>query len=104
MGGNKMVTIIWDTLLKEEHQAEGVGIVRRIWKDMKQFDGYIDHEILLDADDPNHVVITSHWTKRELADQTMVIYAASEPVRLLSPLLAGPRKRTAFYGDVQSYE
>lgn len=94
-----MVTIIWDTLLKEEYQAEGTGIVRRIWNDMKQFEGYIDHEILIDDDAPHHVVIISHWSTRELADKTMVIYANSEPVQQLFPLLAGPRKRNAFYED-----
>ena len=99
-----MVTIFWDTLLKEEHQTEGLGLIRRIWNDMTQFEGYIKHEILIDADAPNHVVITSCWTKRELADQTVVNYATSEPVQLLSPLLAGSRKRTAFYGDNQLYE
>ena len=53
---------------------------------MKQFEGYIKHEILIDADNPSHIVITSCWTKRELADQTVTEYAISEPVRLLSPL------------------
>jgi len=94
-----MVTIIWDTLLKEEYQADGLGIIRRIWNDMKRFEGYIKHEILIDADVPSHVVITSCWTTRELADKTVDTYATSETVRLLSPLLAGPRKRTVFYGE-----
>ena len=95
-----MVTIIWDTLLKEEYRAEGLGLIRRIWGDMKQFHGYIKHEILIDADAPSHVVITSCWTTRELADQTVATYATSEPVRLLSPFLAGPRKRTIFRGEI----
>ncbi|WP_371364433.1 hypothetical protein SRRS_51510 [Sporomusa rhizae] len=95
-----MVTIIWDTLLKEKYQAEGLGIIKRIWKDMQQFEGYIRHEILVDADDPNHIVIFSCWTTRELADQTVVTYSTSEPVRLLSPLLDGPRKRTVLCGEI----
>ena len=94
-----MVTIIWDTLLKDEYQADGLRIIRRIWNDMKQFEGYIKHEILIDADAPSHVVITSCWSTRELADETVVTYATSENVRLLSPLLGGPRKRNAFYGE-----
>ncbi len=95
-----MVTIIWETLLKEEYQAEGLGIIKRIWNDMKQFEGYIKHEILIDADDQNHVVITSCWTTRELADKTVVNYSTSEPVQLLSPLLAGPRKRIVLCGEI----
>ncbi|MDF2565139.1 MAG: hypothetical protein K0Q53_1534 [Massilibacillus sp.] len=99
IGEFEMITIIWDTLLKEEYQAEGLGIIKRIWNDMKQFEGYIKHEVLIDADVPSHVVITSCWVTRELADKTVVTYATSEPVRLLSPLLAGPRKRTVLCGE-----
>ncbi|MDR3589193.1 MAG: hypothetical protein P4N41_05985 [Negativicutes bacterium] len=99
-----MITIIWDTLLKEEYQDDGLGLIRKIWNDMKQFAGYIEHEILIDADAPGHIVITSCWASRESADQTLAAYAGSEPVRLLSPMLAGPRKRSAFLRDIQSNE
>lgn len=94
-----MVTIIWDTSLKEKSQGDGLEIIKRIWNDMKKFEGYIKHEILIDADSPSHIVITSCWTTRELADKAVITYATSEPVRLLSPLLAGPRKRNVFRGE-----
>lgn len=94
-----MVTIMWDTPLKEEHQSEGLELIRRIWSDMKQFAGYLGHETLIDHDLPGRVVIVSRWTSREAADQTVTAYAGSEPVRLLSPLLAGPRKRSVFRTD-----
>lgn len=95
-----MVTITWDTLLKKEYQTEGLEIVRTIWNDMKQFRGYIKHEILIDADNSGHIFIVSCWTNRELADQAVVDYANSDSVRLISPLLDRARKRTVFYGDI----
>ncbi len=95
-----MVSVIWDMLLDETHRDEGLGVVRTIWEDMKGFEGYIKHNILIDDDNPNHIAIISDWTKRELADHSVAAYANSEPVRLLAPLLAGPRKRFVFRQDV----
>lgn len=94
-----MVTIIWDTQINEGFEKQGLEITRRIWNDMKDFDGYITHEILVDDDDQNHIVILSNWTTREAADMTVKAYAKSEPVKLLAPLLAGPRKRNVYYAE-----
>jgi quinol monooxygenase YgiN len=95
-----MVTILWDTLLQEKHHTKGLHIIRKIWNDMTHFEGYIKHNVLIDDDNPSHIVITSCWTNRELADQIVSTYATSEPVRLLSPLLDGPRKRSVFHEDM----
>lgn len=94
-----MVSVIWDMLLEPAHCIEGLSIIRKIWEDMKGFEGYIQHDILIDDDHPGHIAIVSSWTGRELADYSVAVYADNELVRQLSPMLAGPRKRSVFYKD-----
>jgi len=93
------VTIIWDTTVKEEFAVEGLKLNRKIWSDMTKFEGYMDHQLLIDADNPAHFVIVSHWISREIADHVLDIYKNEEPVRLLAPMLEGARKRNVFYED-----
>lgn len=99
-----MVTIIWDMFLldAEPKRNEGIKIIRKIWNDMKIFHGYLKHEILIDDDNLSHITVVSNWAKRELADKSVKEYANSEPVKLLTPLLAGPRKRSVFRRDDQN--
>jgi hypothetical protein len=67
-----MITVIWDILLSESQRNEGIVIIHRIWEDI---------------------------TRRELADNSVTVDANSDPVRLLTPLLAGPRNRHVFRSD-----
>lgn len=46
-----------------------------IWRDMQSFEGYLSHELLVDADDPGHLLVVSQWTSREHADETLRLYA-----------------------------
>lgn len=96
-----MVTIIWDVFLleAESQRNEGINIIRKIWNDMKSHHGYLKHDILIDDDNSSHIAIVSDWVNRELADKSVKEYADSEPVKLLAPLLAGPRQRTVFRSD-----
>lgn len=96
-----MVSVVWDMLLDGEHLNEGLSIVRKIWDDMKSFEGYVQHDVLIDDDNPCHIAIISNWTERELADYSVAAYADNELVLQLSPLLAGPRKRNVFKNDVK---
>ena len=43
-------TVIWDTRLKPGAEAEGLRLTRRIWSDMRAFEGYLSHEIFIDQD------------------------------------------------------
>lgn len=42
----------------------------------------------------------SYWHSVDLADKTVVAYAGSETVQLLTLMLDEPRKRTVLYGDI----
>lgn len=88
-----MVTVLWDTRVKPEAAAEGYALIRRIWRDMEHFAGYVSHRLLQEEDEAGHFVVVSEWESRAAADASREQYAQAEPVRLLMPLLAVPRIR-----------
>jgi quinol monooxygenase YgiN len=91
-----MVTLVWETWLNPGAEMEGLRLTRRIWSDMQRFDGYISHELFVDQDAANQLLVVSRWHSREAADGIKEEYAGSETVRLLTPLLSRPRKRWVF--------
>ena len=94
-----MVTIIWETLLNPGTETEGLRLTRLIWSDMKGFDGYLSHQLLVDQDTAGHLFVVSQWRSRAEADRVKEQYAGSENVRMLTPLLARPRGRWVLSED-----
>ena len=88
-----MITVIWDTWLKPGAEEEGLRLTRKVWGDMRSFEGYISHEIYLDQDAPGHIIALAVWQTRAHADSVREKYKDSETIRLLTPLLARPRDR-----------
>jgi quinol monooxygenase YgiN len=87
------ITVIWDTWLNAGVEAEGLQLTRQIWADMRAFEGYISHELLIDQDAPGHIIAIGRWRSRDDADQVRERYKNSDTIRLLLPLLARPRDR-----------
>ena len=88
-----MVTVIWETWLKPGSEEEGLRLTRRVWSDMRSFEGYVSHQIFIDQDAPEHLIVFAKWRSRADADGVREKYKNSETVRLLTPLLARPRDR-----------
>ena len=88
-----MVTIVWDTWRKAGTETERLRLTRQVWSDMKRFDGYLSHQILVDEDAPGHVMAIATWRSRSDADAVRSKYKDSETIRQLTPLLARPRER-----------
>ena len=88
-----MVTIVWDTWLKDGEETQGLRLTGQVWSDMKRFDGYLSHQILVDEDAPGHVMAIATWRSRSDADTVRSKYKDSETIRQLTPLLARPRER-----------
>lgn len=88
-----MVTIIWDTWLKLGAEAEGLRLTRQIWSDMRSFEGYLSHQILVDQDALGHIIALARWRSRADAEAVWDKYKDSETIRQLTPLLARPRER-----------
>jgi quinol monooxygenase YgiN len=94
-----MITVVWDTWLKPGTEAEGLQLTRRIWSDMRSFEGFLSHQMLIDEDVPGHIMAVAKWRKRQDADQVRERYKDSETIRRLTPLLARPRERWIMHED-----
>ena len=102
-----MVIVVWDTSLSDGAEAEGLRLTRQIWSDMQHVDGYISHQLLVDEDAANHLLLVSQWQTREAADRSKDEYAGSEAgseagskrVPQLKPLLSRERGRWVFSAD-----
>ena len=87
------VTVVWDTLLKPKSVTEGLRLTRQVWSDMRSFDGDISHQLLIDEDNPAHIIALGTWRRRQDADRVRDLYKDSETIRLLTPRLVRPRER-----------
>ena len=84
---------IWESRFPAAQAAEGRAVTEAIWRDMTEFDGYLSHELLIDADDPGHLLVVSQWVSREHADETLRLYAAHPNARTANSLVSEPRRR-----------
>ena len=96
------VTVVWDTWLKPGAEEEGLRLTRQVWSDMRAFEGYLSHNLLIDQDAPGHILALGRWRSRDDADQVRERYKDSETIRQLIPLLARPRDRWITVEDPQS--
>lgn len=87
------VYAIWESHFPADDAAAGQEITRLIWEDMRHRVGYVGHEILVDADDPGHLVVIGRWASRAHADSTLAAYA-DHPNRMeVDRLVDRPRRR-----------
>jgi quinol monooxygenase YgiN len=84
---------IWESRFSAAAAAEGRAVTEAIWRDMRSFDGYLSHELLIDSDDPGHLLVISQWTTREHADATLRAYAAHPNAQAANRLVSEPRRR-----------
>ena len=84
---------IWESRFPVAAAADGRAVTEAIWRDMPGFDGYVGHELLVDADDPGHLLVVSRWTSRERADAVLRDYAGHPNARAANRLVTEPRRR-----------
>lgn len=84
---------IWESRFPARAAEEGLGATKAIWQDMPSFDGYLEHELVQDLDDPGHLIVVSRWESREAADAAMS-YASHPNSRRAQQLVSEPRRRT----------
>lgn len=84
---------IWESRFPEEMADEGIRVTRAIWEDMPCFDGYLEHELIQDLDEPGHLIVVSRWASREAADAALR-YATHPNAARADELVSGPRRRT----------
>jgi quinol monooxygenase YgiN len=84
---------IWESRFPAERAAEGRAVTEAIWRDMPCFEGYLSHELLVDEDDPGHLLVVSQWASRAHADESLRVYATHPNARAADGLVAEPRQR-----------
>ena len=87
------VTVVWESRFAAASAEGGLEVTRKIWQDMRQYPGYVDHEIVRDLDDPGHLLVISHWASREAADTVKNRYRAHPNAVLANQLVSEPRVR-----------
>jgi quinol monooxygenase YgiN len=92
-GGDMPIYSIWESRFPAARAAEGRAVTEAIWRDMRSFVGYLSHELLVDADDPGHLLVVSQWTSRERADEVLRRYATHPNAVAANSLVAEPRRR-----------
>jgi quinol monooxygenase YgiN len=60
---------------------------------MPRYEGYLSHALLVDVDDPGHLLVVSQWASREHADESLRLYATHPNARAANSLVAEPRRR-----------
>jgi len=85
---------IWESRFAGTDAAEGRAVTEAIWRDMEDFDGYLSHELMVDVDDPGHLLVVSRWASREHADETLRLYGEHPNALAVKRLVAEPRRRT----------
>ncbi|HTX10437.1 MAG TPA: antibiotic biosynthesis monooxygenase [Solirubrobacteraceae bacterium] len=84
---------IWESRFPPESAREGVQATQAIWGDMPGFDGYLDHELVQDLDQPGHLFVLSRWSSREAAEAALV-YLSHPNAKRVEALVSEPRRRT----------
>jgi len=92
-GGGRPIDAIWESRFPAPLAAEGRAVTEAIWRDMPCFAGYLGHELLVDIDDPGHLLVVSQWTSREHPDKTLRRYAEHPNAGAANNLVAEPRRR-----------
>jgi heme-degrading monooxygenase HmoA len=60
---------------------------------MPFFDGYMEHELIQDLDQPGHLFVLSQWVSREAAEAALVDLSHPNAIRV-ERLVSEPRRRT----------
>jgi quinol monooxygenase YgiN len=84
---------IWESRFPAARAAEGRAVTEAIWRDMPCFDGYLNHELLVDADDPGHLLVVSQWATRKHADESLRRYGEHPNALAADSLVDEPRRR-----------
>jgi quinol monooxygenase YgiN len=84
---------VWESHFPSAETHKGRVITEAIWRDMREFDGYVTHDLIEDLDDPGHLLVVSQWTTRERADEVLRAYAHHPNAQHVNELVSRPRTR-----------
>ena len=79
-------------------REEGLVLAQSVGGDMPPLDGYLDHEVLQDGEDPGHLMVNTHWSSAEKANAVLSKYQHDAKIKRATELLSGPP--AGFIGNV----
>lgn len=87
-----VTTVVSSVTLLPGTEEEGVALIRKIWDDMQGFEGYVGHEVLVNQEDPCHIIQLGRWESCSHVEQVREAYKNSPVIAKFAPLLKEPRQ------------
>ena len=82
----------------EATREEGLHLAKAIGNDMVPLEGYLDHEVVQDFEDPGRLVVRTRWAAREHANAVLASYRNDPKIKRIAELL--PDRPNGFVGDI----
>jgi quinol monooxygenase YgiN len=90
------VTVLLELRFKPEEVGAGRELMGRTLQDTRAFEGNLQTDVLVDADDEAHWIIYEVWDSVEHDDAYRAFRAGEGKVTQLPPLLAAPPVKTRY--------
>jgi quinol monooxygenase YgiN len=90
------VTVLLELRFKPEEVGAGRELMGRVLQDTRAFDGNLQTDVLVDADDEAHWVIYEVWDSVEHDEAYRAFRAGEGKITQLPPLLAAPPVKTRY--------
>jgi quinol monooxygenase YgiN len=90
------VTVLLELRFKPDEVAAGRELMGRTLQDTRAFDGNLQTDVLVDADDEAHWIIYEVWDSVEHDEAYRAFRAGEGKVTQLPPLLAAPPVKTRY--------
>jgi quinol monooxygenase YgiN len=90
------VTVLLELRFKPEEVGAGRELMGRVLQDTRAFDGNLQTDVLVDADDEGHWVIYEVWDSVEHDEAYRAFRAGEGKITQLPPLLAAPPVKTRY--------
>ena len=90
------ITVILELRLKPEAVPAARDVMRRALQETRAFDGNLQTDVLVDADDEAHWIIYEVWDSVEHDEAYRAFRAGEGKVTQLPPLLAAPPVKTRY--------
>lgn len=87
------VMSIWESNFPRDAASEGAAVTSRIWEDTRSFQGHLGRQLIVDVDDPGHLLVVSWWASRKAADEVLEEYREHSKARRANELVSHPRRR-----------
>ncbi|WP_382308105.1 putative quinol monooxygenase [Herbiconiux sp. UC225_62] len=90
------VNSLLDLTIAPEFLDEAVDRINRVLEVTRAFDGCLGVDVIVDVDDPAHIVLLEKWTSIERDDAYRAFRATPEGASDLGAILAGPPTLTRY--------